>query len=113
MISRVCAVALAVLIALPFTAPFATVTLLDTGIAGRAHRGETTVTTPSASTADGDVEDGLATIDRSHFVLSTLSVTSDLLGREATVLSLFSRFVSTPAAPASTSFCPFITVLRV
>jgi len=113
MISRVCAVALAVLIALPFTAPFATVSLLDTGIADRAHGGGTTITTPSASMADGDVEDGFATIDRSHFALSTLSVTSDLLGREATVLSLFSKFVSTPVAPASTGFCPFITVLRV
>jgi len=113
MISRVCAVALAVLIAPPFTAPFATVSLLDTGIADRAHGGGTTITTPSASTADGDVEDGFATIDRSHFALSTLSVTSDLLGREATVLSLFSKFVSTPVAPASTGFCPFITVLRV
>jgi len=113
MVSRVCAVVLSVLIALPFTAPFATFTLLDAGTASHTHGGVTTVTTSSTSTAHDDVEDGFAAIGRAHFVRSTLSVTNGLLGEDATALSLFSRFVSTPAAPASTSYCPFTAVLRV
>ena len=63
MVKRLCALGLAILAALPFTAPFATLHLSDFAGDGHAQNVIETITAPTASGAQDDDADDVAASD--------------------------------------------------
>lgn len=103
--ARLCALSLVVLVALPFTAPFATLNWVDFVSSGRTGQVVTIVDAPGTSRAQDDDADDVAASDvcvhRVHaFRFCELAaITSPVAGDPpASAVSILSDFGTTPSA---------------
>jgi hypothetical protein len=117
MVAKVCALWFVALIALPFTAPFSTVDVIDLMNQGCTRSGRT-ANAPQASPVVqdhvNDTNDAVVSLERSHVErLRRDALTIASCDNSASVRRLFSRFTSTAPTVLFRNVSPLQTSLRL